>query len=97
MVWPPASALRIASGSAGVFPSNLAWVVPSTTLPIPAWVIALSVFDLFEFYGLILAVVGLRKAGRLPSWAALLIVAAVWVVGVVWRVGFAGAVNLIYQ
>ena len=96
-VWPPTSNLRIAMGSGGVFPSNLAWAVPSTTLPLPAWVIALSVFDLFEFYGLTLAIVGLRKAGRLPWWGALLTVAAVWIVGIVWRIGSAGLINLIYK
>lgn len=96
-VWPPTSNLRIATGGAGVFPSNLGWAVPSPTLPLPAWVVALSVFDLFEFYGVTLAVVGLRKAGRLPWWGAGIIVAAVWGITIIWRVGSATLVNFIYK
>lgn len=96
-VWPPTSDLRIATGGAGVFPSNPAWLVPSTTLPLPTWVVALTAFDLFEFYGLALAVVGLRKAGRLPWWGSLVVVAPVWVAGIAWRIGSAGLINLLYK
>jgi hypothetical protein len=43
-------------------------------LPIPAYVAALSAFDLLVFYGLALAILGLRKAGRVPWIGALVTV-----------------------
>lgn len=94
-VWPPTTNVGIVTGAAGVFPSNLGALFAVSTLPLPAHVVALSAIDLFEFYGLTLAAVGLRKAGRLPWIGAAVTVAAVWAVGLIWRSGTAALVNVI--
>ena len=97
-VSPPTTNVGIATGGAGVFPSSvgsLLTIFTVTTLPLPVYVVALSAFDLFEFYGLTLAIVGLRKAGRLPWLGALTTVALVWIVGIVWRVSTATLVSVI--
>lgn len=49
----------------------------------------LSSFDLFAFYGLFLAAVGLRKMVKMPSSTAWAIVLTIWVLGVVFRVSMA--------
>lgn len=96
-VWPPTTNVGIVTGAAGVFPSNLGALFAVTTLPLPAHVVALSAIDLFEFYGLTLAAVGLRKAGRLPWIGAAVTVAAVWTVGLIWRIATAALVHVISQ
>ena len=94
-VWPPTTNVGIVTGAAGVFPSNLGALFAVTTLPLPAHVVALSAIDLFEFYGLTMAAVGLRKAGRLPWLGSAVTVAAVWTVGLIWRVATAILMNVI--
>ena len=96
-VWPPTTNVGIVTGATGVFPSNPGALFAVTTLPLPAHVVAISALDLFEFYGLALAVVGLRKAGGLPWIGAAVTVAAVWTIGLIWRITTATLVNIISQ
>lgn len=55
----------------------------------PVMVSALGALDLFVFYGLVLAAIGLQKTGRMSSGAAWTVVLVVWLIGVVLRVCFA--------
>lgn len=48
---------------------------------------ALSWFDLFTFYGMFLAALGLRKVGKLSSGSAWTIVIALWLLGVLFAAG----------
>jgi hypothetical protein len=48
---------------------------------------ALSWFDLFTFYGMYLAALGLRKVGKISSGAAWTIVIVLWLIGVLWSAG----------
>jgi hypothetical protein len=56
----------------------------------PALGTLLSSLDLFAFYGLFLAALGLRKVGKMSSGAAWGIVLTIWIVGVIVRAVFAG-------
>ncbi|HEV7889161.1 MAG TPA: YIP1 family protein [Pyrinomonadaceae bacterium] len=71
------------SGGGLVVTSLAALVNPSS----PALRGALSWFDLFTFYGMYLAALGLRKVGKLSSGSAWTIVIALWVIGVLWSAG----------
>jgi hypothetical protein len=93
LVWPPTSVSRLALGASGVFPGNLGWLFTVTTIPAPVYVVAASTLDVFDFYGLTLGVIGLRKAGRMSWLGALVIVGVVWLIGVGWRIGTAGAIS----
>jgi hypothetical protein len=55
----------------------------------PVLYAVLSSIDLFQFYGLFLAAIGLRKVGKLSSGSAWTIVLALFVIKVVCRVGWA--------
>lgn len=48
---------------------------------------ALSWFDLFTFYGMFLAALGLRKVGKISSGAAWAIVIGLWLIGMLLSVG----------
>lgn len=91
-VWPPATNVAIVNGAAGVFPGNLGALFTLEFLPPPVYVVALSAFDVFKFYGLALATFGLRKVGNIPWLAALGIVFFVWFLGVMYQVSVAGVV-----
>ena len=56
----------------------------------PALGTLLSSIDLFAFYGLFLAALGLRKVGKMSAGAAWGIVLTIWIVGVIVRAVFAG-------
>ncbi|HEY0098056.1 MAG TPA: YIP1 family protein [Pyrinomonadaceae bacterium] len=56
----------------------------------------LGSIDLFQFYGLFLAAIGLRKVARLSSGAAWGIALAIWLVGVLARVGMSAAFGQAY-
>jgi hypothetical protein len=90
LIWPPKSSVAIATGSSGVFKANLGALFTVNTLPIPVYVVALGAFDLIEFFGVALAILGLRKVARLPWIGSLVIVILVWLTGVGWRVAMAG-------
>jgi hypothetical protein len=89
-VWPPSTNVAIANGGGGVFHANLGALFTVESLPIPIHVAALSTIDVIEFYGLALAILGLRKVARLPWIGSFAIVIFVWLLGVGWRVAMAG-------
>jgi hypothetical protein len=68
----------------GLVVTSLAALVNPTS---PALRGALSWFDLFTFYGMYLAALGLRKVGKLSSGSAWTIVIALWVIGILWSAG----------
>lgn len=96
-VWPPTTPMAIVTGAQGVFKANLGALFSVEALPIPAYVAALGAFDLLVFYGLTLAIVGLRKAGRVPWIGAFVTVIFVWLIGVGWRGGSAAVASLIMK
>jgi hypothetical protein len=95
--WPPSTNVAIATGANGVFPGSLGKLFTVKAFPIPVYVVALSAIDLFEFYGLALAILGLRKVARLPWIGSFGIVIFVWLVGVGWRIAAAGLVSALVR
>lgn len=61
----------------------------------PTLAAALGSFDIFAFYGLFLAALGLHKVARLSSGAAWGIVLGLWLVGLIFRVGLAAATGTV--
>lgn len=57
----------------------------------PALAALLGSFDLFSFYGLYLAALGLRKVGKMSSGAAWTVALGFWLLGVLLKVGWAAA------
>lgn len=83
----PSTDIGIVMGASnGVLPANLGVLVEVTTFPVPILAVVLGAFDLFEFYGLALAALGLRKVGRMSWVASSGVVIAVWLFAVAWRV-----------
>ena len=78
----------------GLARANLALLVNPKEQPVLATV--LGSFDLFQFYGLFLAALGLRKIARLSSGAAWGIVLLIWAVGLLVRVGMSAALGQAY-
>lgn len=72
----------------GLVQANLGLFVDPTASPVLATV--LGSIDLFAFYGLFLAALGLRKMVKMSSSTAWTIVLVIWVIGVVFRASFAG-------
>ncbi len=93
LVWSPSTNMAIVTGANGVVHANLGALFAVTSLPIPVYVVALGAFDLFEFYGLGLAILGLRKVARIPWIGSFGIVIFVWLIGVMWRISTAGLVS----
>lgn len=97
LIRPPTTNIGIATGADGVIHANLGAFFDVAAFPIPVHVVALSALDLFEFYGLALAIFGLRKVARIPWLGSFGIVIFVWLIGVVWRIGLAGLVGAIMK
>jgi hypothetical protein len=72
----------------GLVQANLGLFTNPQTSPVLATL--LGSIDLFAFYGLFLAALGLRKMVKMPSSTAWAIVLAIWIIGVIFRVSFAG-------
>jgi hypothetical protein len=89
LIHPPTTNIGIATAANGVVHANLGALFDVTTFPIPVYVVALGALDLFEFYGLALAMIGLRKVTRVPWIGSFGIVGFVWLIGVVWRISTA--------
>jgi len=66
--------------------TNLGVLASSTSGPVYA---LLSQMDLFQFYGLFLAALGLKKVGRISSGSAWTIVLAFFIIKVLGKVGWA--------
>jgi len=96
-VWPPSAAVSVVTGAGGVFKPNLGALFTIEKLPIPIYVAALSSVDLLVFYGLTLAIFGLRKVSHAPWAGAVVTVLFVWVIGVGWRIASAAFFSLIMQ
>ena len=72
----------------GLVKANLGLLVDPKASPMLATV--LGSLDLFAFYGLFLAALGLRKVGKMSSGSAWGIVLTIWIIGVLFRVSLAG-------
>jgi len=97
LVMPPTNNVMIATGSGGIFPANLGALFTVQSFPIPIYVVALSAVDAIEFYGLALAILGLRKVARIPWLGSVGIVLFVWLIGVCWRIAMAGVATAIMK
>jgi hypothetical protein len=97
LIRPPTTNLAIVTGANGVVHANFGALFEVTTFPIPVHVVALAALDLFEFYGLALAMVGLRKVARIPWIGSFGIVIFVWLIGVGWRIGMAGVLGALMK
>ena len=73
----------------GVVRANLGILLPHGSSP--ALGALLGSFDLFTFYGLFLAALGLRKVGKMSSGAAWTVAVGLWAIGVLLKVGWAAA------
>ncbi|MDQ1640514.1 MAG: hypothetical protein QOF62_3853 [Pyrinomonadaceae bacterium] len=72
----------------GLVQANLGLLIDSKAAPVMGTL--LSSIDLFAFYGLFLAALGLKKVGKMSSGAAWGIVLTIWIIGVIMRCAFAG-------
>src|SRR3954471_10840074 len=73
----------------GIVRANLGVLLPHGSSP--ALGALLGSFDLFTFYGLFLAALGLRKVGKMSSGSAWTVAAGLWAIGVLLKVGWAAA------
>ena len=71
----------------GVVRANLGILLPHGSSP--ALAALLSSFDIFTFYGLFLAALGLRKVGKMSSGSAWTVAVGLWLIGVILKVGWA--------
>ncbi len=74
----------VMASRSGLVQANLSFLVDPKTSP--AVYAILGSFDVFQFYGLFLAALGLRIVGKLSSGGAWGIVIALWLIGVVLKV-----------
>jgi len=72
----------------GLVQANLGILMDAKAAPVMGTL--LSSIDLFAFYGLFLAALGLKKVGKMSSGAAWGIVLTIWIIGVIVRCAFAG-------
>lgn len=70
----------------GLVQANLSFLVDAKAAPLLATV--LGSFDVFSFYGLFLAAIGMRIVGKMSSGSAWAVVLTIWLIGVVMRIGF---------
>lgn len=77
--------IDIANSRSGLAHANLGVLVDAKSSPILAT--ALGSIDLFGFYGLFLAALGIRKVTRSTTGTAWLVVLTIWVLFVVLRIG----------
>jgi hypothetical protein len=73
----------------GIVRANLGVILPHGSSP--ALAALLGSFDLFTFYGLFLAALGLRKVGKMSSGAAWTVAGGLWAISVLIKVGWAAA------
>ena len=72
----------------GLVQANLGLLIDAKAAPVMGTF--LSSLDVFAFYGLFLAALGLKKVGKMSSGAAWGIVLTIWIIGVIVRCAFAG-------
>ena len=83
----PDDDLGIVRGQSGLVHANPGLFMDGHAYPVLAT--AAGALDLFAFYGLFLAALGLRKIGRLSSGSAWGIALGLWLIGLVLRAIFA--------
>ena len=81
---PPTDDAEIVRGAGGLLRVNLGVLTDPEASPLLTTL--LGSFDLFSFYGLFLAAVGLRKVARMSSGAAWAVALAPWLIGVLFRI-----------
>lgn len=81
---PPTDDANIVRGQAGLVHANLSILVDPAAHPVLGT--ALAGLDVFAFYGLFLAALGMRKVARLSSGSAWAIVIAFWLIGLILRI-----------
>lgn len=79
--------IDLAQARRGLARTNLGFLVDATAHPVLATL--LGVIDLFGFYGLYLAAIGMGRVGRLSPAARWGVVLTIWLLGVALRVLFA--------
>lgn len=77
------------SQAGGIVRANLGVILPHGSSP--ALAALLGSFDIFTFYGLFLAALGLRKVGKMSSGAAWTVAGGLWAIGVLLKVSWAAA------
>lgn len=97
LIWPPETNIAIVTDVNGVVHGNLGAFFTVTSFPLPVYVVALSAFDLFEFYGLGLAVLGLRRVAGIHWLTSFGIVIFVWLIGVMYRITTAGVMGALFK
>lgn len=80
----PESDAEIVRGQGGLVHANLSLLVNTETSPVLGTFLA--AFDVFAFYGLFLAAIGLQKMAKLSTGSAWGVVLAIWVIGLLVRV-----------
>lgn len=85
----PSQYAEIVRGQGGLAHANLGMLISDPNAH-PVLATTLGAFDIFAFYGLFLAALGLRKVGKMPSGTAWGIVITIWLLFVVLRIAFAG-------
>jgi hypothetical protein len=84
----PVEGSELVRASRGLVRADLGFLISQPdTMPVLATL--LGSFDVFAFYGLFLAALGLRKITRLTSGSAWGIVLTFWLIGLLFRLGFA--------
>lgn len=78
----------VSASRRGLVKANLAFLSDPKTAPVVYTF--LGSLDLFAFYGLFLAALGLRKVGKMSSGAGWGIVLGIWIFGMVVRMALAG-------
>jgi hypothetical protein len=87
----PLDKLGAVHPSSGLVLANLGFLVNSRQHPELATV--LGMLDIFSFYGLLLAALGLRRVARLSVGAAVAIVLTLWVLSLIFRVALAAVLG----
>jgi len=77
----------VSASRRGLVRANLSFLSDSKAAPILYTL--LGSLDIFAFYGLVLAALGLRKVAKMSSGSAWGIVATIWIIGVLVRLAFA--------
>jgi hypothetical protein len=78
----------VSASRRGLVKANLSFL--SDPKAAPMLYTLLGSFDLFAFYGLFLAALGLRKVGKMTSGSSWAIVLGIWIFGLVVRIALAG-------
>jgi hypothetical protein len=78
----------VSASRRGLVKANLSFLVDGKAAPILNTL--LGAIDVFAFYGLFLAALGLRKVGKMSSGSAWGIVLLIWILGLVLRIALAG-------